>query len=100
MAERPERDQEREMRFGPSIHMAVPKPIERSNQFQSPTDDPLAILISEKTLARHTTTIPFLPFPFINFPNSSALRSIHACYSRVVWDPLESTCRHASLSIL
>ena len=64
--------------------MAVPKPIERSNQFLSPTDDPLANLISEKTLARHTTTMPFLPFPFINFPNSSALRPMHACYSKVM----------------
>jgi hypothetical protein len=71
--------------------MAVPKPIERSNRFQSPTDDPFANLISEKTLARHTTTIPFLPFPFINFPNSSAPRPIHACYSRVVNPITKST---------
>jgi hypothetical protein len=35
--------------------------------------------------------VTFLPFPFINFPNSSALRPIHACYSRVVNPNSKST---------
>jgi len=70
------------MRSGPPSPVPVNPPIHRTaRHFRAPLTTLSQISFLKKALAGHTITMSFLPFPFINFPNSSALRPVHACYS-------------------